>query len=89
VSLYPQPLCKPDPEQERALRQQINKRLTLNLLIQGAAAHTYITAHHLAADELENLRPGLVELYDKAVVGFHLNYWIGDITLLYGWWRWF
>jgi hypothetical protein len=71
------------------LRQQINKRLTLNLLIQGAAAHTYITAHHLAADELEHLRPGLVELYDKAVVGFHLNYWIGDITLLYGWWRWF
>ncbi len=68
---------------------QINKRLTLNLLIQGAAAHTYITAHHLAAEELEQIQPGLVELYDKAVVGFHLNYWAGDLTLLYGWWRWF
>jgi len=68
---------------------QINKRLTLNLLIQGAAAHTYITAHHLAAEELEQIQPGLVKIYDKMVVGIHLNYFLGDLTLLYGWWRWF
>jgi hypothetical protein len=62
----------------------VNKRLTLNLLIQGAAAHTFITAHHLVRDELEALQPGLTELYDRAVVSMHLNYWIGDVGLTFG-----
>ena len=66
------------------LLQQINKRLTLNLLIQGAAMHTCLTAHHLVAEELEAIRPGLVAMYDKMAIAFHLNYWIGDIPLLYG-----
>lgn len=87
--LNPRSPNKHDSDPNDELLQQINKRLTLNLLIQGAAAHTYITAHHLVADELEKIRPGLVELYDKAVIGFHLNYWAGDLTVLYGWWRWF
>ena len=62
----------------------VNKRLTLNLLIQGAAAHTFITAHHLVRDELDALQPGLTELYDRAVVSMHLNYWIGDVGLTFG-----
>ena len=66
------------------LQQQINKRLTLNLLIQGAAMHTCLTAHHLVAEELDAIRPDLVPLYDRMAVAFHLNYWIGDIALLYG-----
>ena len=63
---------------------QINKRLTLNLLIQGAAAHTFLTAHHLVAAELEAIRPGLTRLYDRMAVSCHLNYFIGDIPLVYG-----
>jgi hypothetical protein len=72
------------------LLHQTNKRLTLNLLIQGAAVHTCLTAHHLVREELEALRPGLTRLYDRAAVCFHLNYWIGDIVFLYGfsWWFW-
>ena len=69
--------------------QQINKRLTLNLLIQGAASHTFLTAHHLVADELEELRPGLTRLYDRMVISGHLNYWIGDLPLMYGFAFWF
>jgi hypothetical protein len=71
------------------LRDEINKRLTLNLLIQGAAAHTFLTAHFLVKDELEAIRPGLTRLYDRAVVSFHLNYFIGDIPLIYGIPSWF
>jgi hypothetical protein len=63
---------------------QINKRLTLNLLIQGAAAHTFLTAHHLVKDSLEAIHPGLTRLYDRCAVSFHLNYFIGDIPLVYG-----
>ena len=63
---------------------QINKRLTLNLLIQGAAAHTFLTAHHLVRDELEALDPSLPHLYDRVSVAMFLNYFIGDIALALG-----
>lgn len=66
------------------LLQQTNKRLTLNLLIQGAAAHAFLTAHHLVKDDLEAIRPGLTELYDKVTISAYLNYWIGDLVLVYG-----
>jgi hypothetical protein len=66
------------------LLQQTNKRLTLNLLIQGAAAHAFLTAHHLVKDDLEAIRPGLTELYDKVTVSAYLNYWIGDLVLVCG-----
>jgi hypothetical protein len=79
----------PESQEDDELLLQINKRLTLNLLIQGAAAHTFITAHHLIARELEEIRPGLVRVYDTTVPALHLNYWIGDIAIFYGWWRWF
>ncbi len=69
---------------EDEVRQQINKRLTLNLLIQGAASHTFLTAHHLVKDELEAIRPGLTRLYDRLAVSGHLSYWIGDGPMLYG-----
>jgi hypothetical protein len=72
------------------LQAQINKRLTLNLLIQGAAAHTFLTGHHLVGDELDAIRPGLTRHYDKLIISLHLNYWVGDIVVLYGppWWFW-
>ena len=64
--------------------QQINKRLTLNLLIQGAAAHTFISTHYAVRDELEAIHPGLTRLYDRWAIGLHLNYWMGDIPLFFG-----
>ena len=64
--------------------QQINKRFTLNLLIQGAAAHSFITASHLAREELEAIEPGLTELYDRFAISGQLNYCIGDNALMFG-----
>jgi hypothetical protein len=66
------------------LLQQTNKRLTLNLLIQGAAAHAFLTAHHLAKDDLEAIRPGLTELHDRVTISAFLNYWIGDVAIVHG-----
>jgi hypothetical protein len=63
---------------------QINKRLTLNLLIQGAAAHMFVTASHLVQDELEQIRPGLTRLYDRFAISGQLNYCIGDNALVFG-----
>ena len=66
------------------LRDQINKRFTLNLLIQGAATHSFLTAHYLVKDELDEINPKLVPLYDKVSVAVILALWYGDFVLLYG-----
>lgn len=66
------------------LLAEINKRLTLNLLIQGAATHTFLTAHYLVSDELHEIHPRLVRLYDRIAVAVLLNYWHGDMVLITG-----
>ncbi|NND98617.1 MAG: hypothetical protein HKN47_14950 [Pirellulaceae bacterium] len=80
------------PQIDRELVDQINKRLTLNLLIQGAAAHTFTTANHLVKEDLEAIRPGLTHLYDRFAISGQLNYCIGEIALTFGrpnrWWGW-
>lgn len=76
--------CNDNPATADEILQQTNKRLTLNLLIQGAGMHTFLTAHHLVRDELEAIRPGLTNCYDRMIVSVALNYFIGDIPLIYG-----
>jgi hypothetical protein len=66
------------------LRQQVNRRLSLNLLIQGAATHVFLTAHHLISDELNALDVGLVPAYDQLMPRAHLGYFVGGIPLLLG-----
>ena len=59
------------------LRRAVNRRLTLNLLIQGAAAHGCWTAHHLVADSLSAIDPKLPEIYDRVGPQLNLAYWRG------------
>lgn len=63
---------------------QLNKRFSLNLLIQGAASHTYLTAHHLVKDELQAIDRDLLRIYDKMSVNVHLSQWIGDLVFAVG-----
>lgn len=67
-----------------ALLDEINKRFTLNLLIQGAASHTCLTAHHLVAGGLNAIDPALLPMYDKATIGMFTNMWRGDAVLFLG-----
>lgn len=77
---------------EDQLLAQTNKRMILNFLIQGSAAHTFISASHLVKHELEELHPGLTLLYDRFALSGQLNYLNGDIALTSGrprgWWGW-
>jgi hypothetical protein len=43
---------------------QVQKRLTLNWLIQGAAQHAGMTFHYLVKDELNAIHPKLVHLFN-------------------------
>jgi hypothetical protein len=66
------------------LRAEINKRFTLNWLIQGAAQHAGITFHHLVRDELDVIDPGLVPLYDQYALINLLQYWSLEGSMLLG-----
>jgi hypothetical protein len=67
------------------VRNEINKRLTLNWLIQGAAQHAGMTFHHLVRDELNAIHPKLVRLYDQYALINLLQYWHVEAALLLGW----
>lgn len=66
------------------LRDEVNKRLTLNWLIQGAAQHAGITAHHLVRDELDAIDPRLLRLYDEYALINLLQYWSLDAMMIFG-----
>jgi hypothetical protein len=66
------------------LGDEINKRFTLNWLIQGAAQHAGMTFHHLVRDELDALDSELVRLYDQYALINLLQYWHADATLIFG-----
>lgn len=67
------------------LRDEINKRFTLNWLIQGAAQHAGMTFHHLVRDELNAIDPELVRLYDQYALINLLQYWRSEASLIFGW----
>src|SRR5258708_9368978 len=67
------------------LQDEIQKRLTLNWLIQGAAQHAGVTFHHLVRNELDALDPRLLRLYDQYALINLLQYWHVDSVLLLGW----
>jgi hypothetical protein len=69
----------------QSLQDQINKRFTLNWLIQGAAQHAGMTFHHLIGDELDALNPRLLRLYDQYALINLLQYWHADAALILGW----
>jgi hypothetical protein len=69
---------------ETPVQEEINKRLTLNWLIQGAAQHAGMTFHHLVSDQLGAVSGGLVRLYDQYALINLLQYWHLDAMMLFG-----
>ena len=66
------------------LQDEIQKRLTLNWLIQGASQHAGMTFHHLVRDELNAVHPGLIRLYDHFALINLLQYWHLSATIVFG-----
>lgn len=66
-----------------SLLDQINKRTTLNLLIQGCATHAF-AAHHLVSDEIRAIDPELVELYDQAAALASASHWYWESRIVFG-----
>jgi hypothetical protein len=63
---------------------EINKRITLNALTQGAAVHNMMTMHKLVEKELNDLDPQLLQAYDQLSSGSEYTYWLMDYSTLAG-----
>jgi hypothetical protein len=68
-----------------SLRAEIEKRFTLNWLIQGASQHVGMTLHHLIRDDLAAIHPKLPLWYDQMALINQLQWWRPLPTLLFGW----
>lgn len=66
-------------------RLEIQKRHTLNWLIQGAAQHAGMTFHHIVRDELNALDPRLLRYYDQYALINLLQYWQLTSAMVFGW----
>lgn len=76
------------------LRDEVNKRLTMNLLVHGSSMHTLKTAHAGAQlmskanieryidQELNKIDPNLVRLYNKMAEITGKQFWLMDINSL-------
>lgn len=61
----PSPALSLEPEQQRKMYQEIQKRIILNGLVHGAAMHIWKSAHYIIKDQIDNLDPMLMTLYDQ------------------------
>jgi hypothetical protein len=52
-------------------------------MIQGAATHAFLTSHHLAADQLDEIDERLVPLYDEMMARTNFGYWTGPIPSIF------
>lgn len=71
-----------ETEEEDVDVSEINKRITMNALTQGAAVHNMMTMHRLVESELNALNPQLLEAYDKLSSGTEHTYWLMDYSSL-------
>jgi hypothetical protein len=68
------------PEDIERLRDQINKRITMNAMTQGAAVQNMATIHHLAEKKISTLAPDLMQFYDQFSSSAVSFYWVIDFA---------
>lgn len=71
-------------DSEEDLSSEVNKRITLNALSQGAAVHNMMTIHKLASAKIRQLDPKLENMYDQLSPGLLSPYWLMDFTRMAG-----
>ena len=64
----------------QSTKDQINKRILINCIVQGSSIHSFYTIHHIVKDQLDNIDEDLVELYDKFSVGSVRSYYSIDYS---------
>jgi len=62
------------------LKDQINKRILLNCIIQGSSVHSFYTLHHVVKSDIDAVNPKLIPLYDTFAAGSARSYYSVDYS---------
>jgi hypothetical protein len=71
-------------ELSQYVKNQINKRILLNCIIQGSSIHSFYTMHYIVKDEIEQIAPELIGLYDEFALGSVRSYYLFDYSSMVG-----
>lgn len=61
----PNPTISLSPEEQMIMYKEVQKRILLNGLVHGAAMHIWKSAHYIIKEQIDNLDPMLMYLYDQ------------------------
>ena len=71
-------------ELSQYVKNQINKRILLNCIIQGSSINSFYTMHYIVKDEIEQIAPELIGLYDEFALGSVRSYYLFDYSSMVG-----
>jgi len=63
------------PEEQRKMREEIEKRVILNGLVHGSAMHIWKSAHYIIKDKIDAIDPMLMELYNNYTTSISWMMW--------------
>lgn len=58
------PILSLSLEEQKEMNQQIQKRIVLNSIVHGASMHIWKSAHYIIKEQIDELDPMLMDLYD-------------------------
>ena len=71
----PEPFLDLTLEQKNKMRDEIQKRVILNGLVHGSSMHIWKGVYHMVSTELDQINPGLRELYDHYTSTLGITIW--------------
>ena len=69
-------------EEKNEMQDEIQKRIILNGLVQGSSMHVWKGIHHLVSEKINQLHPGLMEMYDQYTAAINLALWIQPVDMM-------
>ena len=72
----PEPVLSLSPEEQRRMREEIEKRVILNGLVHGSAMHIWKSAHYIIKEKIDSIDPLLMELYNSYTASIGLSLWM-------------
>lgn len=72
----PTPFLELTLEQKNAMRDEIQKRVTLNALVHGSSMQVWKGVYHLVSAEIKSINPELVELYNHYTSLIGITLWM-------------
>ena len=71
----PDPFLDLSLEEKNSMRDEIQKRVILNGIVHGSSMHIWKSVYHLVRDQITELNPMLLQLYNEYTAGINFLFW--------------